>query len=496
MTAAPPALPAKIHPLVRAYLDTPGAVADTVRRFGSPVHLLFPQVFAENLGRFRALLEQRLPGHRICYAHKVNQSQAFVRTAERAGIAVDVASPQELASAAGAGFGPMRIEVTGPKGEVFLRDLIARGVTINVDNLWELRRIVELTEPHAAVPVLLRVSGFHDAQVSRFGVPLSAVAAAFELLCAHQDRITFLGFAFHLDSGDAGERVRAIDACLSLIEESYARGLTPSVVDIGGGFRQVFTADADRFDEYVQALRDALLGLRAPMSWGNNTFGYHVANGAVHGIPVFHKYANTVPATALLEDVLGAALERHGGRTVAEVLSDNLLDMWLEPGKALADHAGVTVAEVEFVKEIADGSVLVHVDLSRDCVTPADQEVMVDPVILPGDGRTITESAPAGVYFAGRLCLERDLITNHLVWPADRPRPGDLVVFPNTAAYHMDLSAASASMHPRPSKLVVTYDDNDFRVCHDAEYQPAPTHHTPPLTSRPPSAPRHSTEAR
>ncbi|MGK8505951.1 alanine racemase [Nocardia asiatica] len=467
MTPWPPALPAKLHPIVRAFLDTPGTVAETLATFGSPVHLVFPQVYAENLARLRSPLRRSLPGHRICYAHKVNQSRAFVRTAERAGVAIDVASPHELSSASGAGFDPARIEVTGPKGEAFLRDLVARRVTINVDNLWELGRIAELADAHAEVPVLLRVSGFDPGQVSRFGVPVAHVERAFDLLSARRGRIDFRGFAFHLDSGDLGERVRAIDACLRLIERAYDRGLAPSVLDIGGGFRQVFTADAERFDAYVLALRESLLGRGEPMIWGSNTFGYHVAGGAVHGTPVFHKYANTVSADRMLTDLLGAPLERHGGRTVAQVVGDNLLEMWLEPGKALVDHAGVTLATVEFVKEISDGSVLVHVDLSRDAVTPADQEVMVDPILPPRAG-----AGPVGVYFAGRLCLERDLITNHKVWLPARPEPGDPVVFPNTAAYHMDLSAATASMHPLLPKLAVTQASDGFRVVRDADYEP------------------------
>ncbi|MFC9439699.1 alanine racemase [Nocardia sp. NPDC057030] len=472
MTAPTPALPAKLDPLVRAFLDTPGAVAAALDRFGSPVHLVFPQVYAENLAQFRSVLD-RLPGrYRICYAHKANQSPAFVRTAARAGIAIDAASPQEVASAVAAGFGTERIEVTGPKGEAFLRDLIERGITINVDNLWELARIPELAGGRTDVPVLLRISGFEAAQVSRFGVPLGHVERAFELLRAHRDRITFLGFAFHLDSGDTGERVRAIDACLTLVERAYGHGLTPSVLDIGGGYRQVFTADADRFDAYVHALRESLLGRGEPMSWGSNTFGYHVAGGAVHGIPVFHKYANTMAPTRMLDDLFTTPLERHGGRSVAEVISDNLLELWLEPGKALVDHAGVTVATVDFVKELADGTVLVNLDLSRDSVTPADQEVMVDPIILPR--REPDETSPAGVYFAGRLCLERDLITNHKVWLPNLPGPGDPVVFPNTGAYHMDLSAATASMRPPPIKLAVARRGNDFQVCRDAEYLPEP----------------------
>ncbi|WP_280368082.1 decarboxylase [Nocardia wallacei] len=475
MTAALPALPAKIHPLVRAFLDTPGAAADALARFGSPAHLVFPQVYAENLARLRAVLERRSPRHRICYAHKVNRSRAFLRTAEQAGIAVDVASAQELAAAAEAGFGPERIEVTGPKGETLLRGLVDTGVTVNVDNLWELRRIAELAGERAAVPVLLRVSGFAASAVSRFGIALGEAEEALGVAAAQRDRITLRGFAFHIDSGEPAERVRAVEACLGLVERAYSHGLAPAVLDIGGGFRQVFTADADRFDGYVAALREALLGRGEPMTWGGNTFGFHVDGAGVHGTPVFHKYANTVPAARMLDDLLTAPLDAHGGRTVAQLAAENLLELWLEPGKALVDHAGITLARVEFVKQAADGSVLVNLDLSRDTVTPADQEVMVDPIVLPaaGDSGPVAEPGPVGVFFAGRLCLERDLITNHKVWLDARPRPGDLVVFPNTAAYHSDLSAAAASMHPLPPKLAVAHRSGEFRICPDADYEPA-----------------------
>ncbi|ONM49740.1 Y4yA family PLP-dependent enzyme [Nocardia donostiensis] len=472
MTDSPPALPARWHPLVRAYLDDPIALAAVLARYGSPVHLVFPQVFADNLDALRAVFDDHPVGYRICYAHKVNKSQAFVRTAAAAGIAVDVASPQELASAGRAGFPPDRIEVTGPKGEAFLRQLTGSGVTVNIDNLWELQTLAELVGDVAPVPVLLRVSGFTGTQVSRFGVPLRQVGAALKILSRYRDRLTFLGPAFHLDSGETSDRLRAVGACLTLVEQAYEHGLSPSVLDIGGGLRQVFTADADEFDRYVLALRAALTGRGEPMSWGNNTFGYQIDGAKVRGTPVFHKYANTVAAQRMLADLLAAPLEGHGGRSVAQVAADNLLDIWVEPGKALVDHAGATVARVEFVKEAADGSVLVAVDLSRDSVTPADQEVMVDPLVLPGERPPSAAGAPVGVYFAGRLCLERDLITNHKVWLPWLPRPGDLVVFPNTAGYHMDLSAAGAAMHPLPEKVAVSTDGAAFRMCPDADYSP------------------------
>lgn len=473
---SPPGLPALWHPLVRGFLDDPGTLAEVSARYGSPVHLLFPQVMAENIERLRGVLDSATAGWRMYYAHKVNRSRAFARTAAEAGIGIDISSEGELASARSAGFTPDRIEATGPKGAAFLRALVESGVTVNVDNLWELDTLAQLADPAAPVSVLVRVAGFGGSQPSRFGIPVHRADTALTTLARYRDRLDFLGFAFHLDTGETAERVRAADTCFSLVERAYEYDLVPSALNIGGGLRQVFTADAERFDHYARTLRDALAGRGEAMSWGHNTFGHHVEGGVVRGTPIFHKYANTVAADRMLADLLAAPLERQGGRSVARVTGDNLLDLWLEPGKALVDHAGVTVARVEFVKEAADGSVLVHVDLSRDQVTPADQEVMVDPLVLPGPGQAPEpEGRPVGVYFAGRLCLERDLITAHKVWLPWLPRTGDVVVFPNTAAYHMDLSAAAAAMHPPPEKVAVVRLDRTFTTCPDTEYVPIGT---------------------
>jgi cysteine synthase/rhodanese-related sulfurtransferase len=125
-------------------------------------------------------------------------------------------------------------------------------------------------------------------------------------------------------------------------------------------------------------------------------------------------------------------------------MRDNLLELWIEPGKALVDHAGVTLASVEFVKPASDGSVLVNLDLSRDAITPADQEVMVDRVVIYRGLPDAYDDKPCGVFFAGNLCLERDMVYNHKTWLEKLPLPGDLVVFVNTAAYQMDLSASQA----------------------------------------------------
>lgn len=460
----PPAVPAALAPLVAAFVDDRAAVREALRRFGSPLHLVFPQVFAANLAALRGVLDAAGLGYRICYAHKVNCSAAFARTAAHAGIGIDVASVPELRSARAAGFAAERIEVTGPKGITLLTAAGAAGVTVNVDNLWELETLAGL----GPAAVLVRVSGFAGSAPSRFGIDLAEIDSALDLLVRHRDRLRLRGFAFHLDTASTAERVRAVADCLELVERAYARGLAPTVLDIGGGLRQVFTGDPTGYDAYDTALRAGLLGQGPALHWGGNTFGYHVSDGAVHGRAVFHKYANIDPAPALLAELLAAPLPGHGGRALSRVLADNLLELWLEPGKALVDRAGITVAQVEFVKRTGAGATLVHLNLSRDTVTAADQEVLIDPIVLT----EATGTGPAGVYFAGHLCLERDLVTQRQVRVEQLPVPGDAVVFANTAAYLTDLSAASAAMHPIPVKVAVTRADAGYVLCPDAGYRP------------------------
>lgn len=446
----------RIGETTAALLADAAGLRRLVAEHGSPVNVVLPDVFAINAADFGKELTGRGLAHRICFAHKANQAQAFVDTAQRIGIGIDVASAGELQQALAAGFPPDRIEATGGKGEGFLRRLLGYdGLIVNVDNRWELEQIARLAV--RPVPVLLRLSA--GRRLSRFGLAAAEFPDAFEIIARHPGRLDLVGVAFHLDTGDTGEKTAAVATALELIEAAYGFGLAPRVLDVGGGFRQSYLADPDGFDAYVRELKEGLAGRGPSLAWGGYTFGYRIdRDGAVRGTPVFHRYTGTAPGTAMLADLLDSRLD--AGRTVAETLRESLLELWIEPGKALVDHAGITVATVQFTKRVADGSTLVQLDLSRDMVTPADQEVMLDPVIIPR--RPDQPAQPCEVFLAGHLCLERDMISNHLVRLPQLPEPGDLVAFVNTAAYQMDLSAAGALLHPRPPKVAAVCRDGVF----------------------------------
>jgi len=464
-------LPPRIHPLVRSFLGDRDGPAGLLARWGSPLNILFPEIFTANVAGFRDELDAVGLRYRICYAHKASQGRAFVRAALREGIGIDVASRGELDSALAAGFPAELIEATGPKGREFLAVLAESGVTVNVDNLWELGELVRLARAAGhRVPVLVRMCALGPGRPSRFGVPVARFGAVTELLAAARDAVDFLGLSFHLDSAEAGDRVRAIDACLRLLERAWAAGLSPRILDIGGGFRQAFADCPEPFEVYGQAVRRGLAGHGPPLTWGGATLGYRYEDGGIRGTLMSGKYAGTAAGPDMLRELTASPLPGQGGRPAGRVLRENLIELWLEPGKALVDHAGLTLASVEFTKEASDGSVLVNLDISRDKICPADQEVMLDPVLIYGSPADPPPRGPrTGVFFAGNLCLERDMIFTHLTFVDRLPEPGDIVAFVNTAAYQMDLSASAALMQCQPAKAVVRSTAGGFAAHADHE---------------------------
>ena len=475
------ALPPRIHPLVHSFLADETAMAALLARWGSPLNVLIPEIFAANVADLTGELEASGLRYRICYAHKANQGRAFVRAALAAGIGIDVASPGELRSALAAGFPASRIEATGPKGRDFLGVLVGSGVTINVDNLWELTQIVALARAGAGhgsgrVPVLIRLCGFGSATLgrrhpSRFGVPVTRYQGVIDLLRAARESIDFLGLSFHLDSSEVADRVLAVDECLRLLEQAWASGLSPRILDVGGGLRQAFADRPEPFEAYARAVKRGLAGQGKPLTWGGATLGYRYEDGGIRGALVSGKYAGTVAGPAFLRELVASPLPGQNGRSVARVLRENMIELWLEPGKSLVDHAGLTLASVEFVKEASDGSVLVNVDISRDKVCPADQEVMLDPVVIYRSQAPDPVGPMAGVFFAGNLCLERDMISNHLTFVDRIPEPGNIVAFINTAGYQMDLSASAALMQRQPVKAVIRATAGGFAARADTDDQ-------------------------
>jgi diaminopimelate decarboxylase len=452
-----------------------------VDALGSPLNVVLPDQIAENAMRFRAVYRKHRLGGRVFFAHKANRSSALVRRLAATDAAVDVASLGELQHALGAGFTPDRIMATGPKNPEFLWLAARTGATVNVDSNTELDDLAALVRSYALprVRILLRLSAFEAPGVkvltrtSRFGSPVRELDSLLKAVERHDDAVELTGVGYHLDTTSFAEKAMALEGCIRALDACRSRGLRPRAVDIGGGFGVNYLADGEQWERYTTALTGAVLGRRLPMTWRGHGYGLRNEAGTLRGSLGLYPAHRPVAGERYLDELLSLPAPSLGGRRLATLLLENLYDLYTEPGRALVDQCGLVLARVLEVRRTDAGEPLVRLALKADDVGLEEHGVLMDPVVIARDGaRAPTGDDPVGVYLAGSLCLEADLITRRMVFLPHLPSPGDLLGFANTAGYCMDFQASRAQHQPVARKVAAWQDAGSWRWCLDEQYWP------------------------
>ncbi|MGW3957019.1 Y4yA family PLP-dependent enzyme [Streptomyces sp. NPDC004752] len=483
----------RLEPPLASLLDAGPLLHSLVDALGSPLNVLLPERAAENARRFHAVYREHHLAGRVYFAHKANQSDCLVRrlaAEDPAVVGVDVASLGELRHALGCGFTPDRIMATGPKDPEFLWLAARVGATVNLDSLRELEQLAELVRKYnlPRVDVLLRLSGFESeggpegpgarvlSRRSRFGSPVGEVGELLSAVERHRDAVELTGTAYHLDTTGAVEKVRALERCVMVMDECRARGLAPRVVDIGGGFGAGYVADAAEWDRYTTALTEAVLGTRPALTWRGHGYGLRNEGGTVRGTAALYPACRPVAGPGYLAELLSLPAPLLG-RPTAGLLLEHMYDLCAEPGRALVDQCGLSLARVLDVRRTGEGAgeYLVRLGMNAGDVSLEEHGVLVDPVLLSRTGAAGESGAgPVGVYLVGNLCLEADLITRRMVFLPRLPDPGDLLAFANTAGYAMDFHAHHAQRQPVARTVAVVDEGGSWRWCLDEDYWPIP----------------------
>ncbi|HKV00184.1 MAG TPA: Y4yA family PLP-dependent enzyme [Vineibacter sp.] len=416
---------------------TPGAIVDLVRRHGSPLHLIRPDILQRNVHAMRAVLQRHIQHHEIFYGAKVNKSPALVRAAIDAGAGIDVSSPYELKDALRAGGDPRRMCASGPaKTPAFHADLVRHGVIVSLDSPQELSALESQMDAGPSVRrarVLLRYQPTL-ARNSRFGMPAQDVRDCLRRLARRPDQVDFLGFHFHLSGYACQDRVTALFELADVIGEARRLSLVPKIVNIGGGL-PVRYVGADAYEAFLrQQGPDHYRNRKVPAS--------------------FYPYGNRTDACAWLERFLTAS--GTDGQRVSTFLARQDLTLALEPGRSLADQAAFSVFAITRVKPLADRRCVIFIEGSSfsACETWFASEFLVDPILISSATATPADGVfPA--YIAGHSCLDEDVLTNRLIEFPTVPQPGDLLVYANTGGYQMDLLENEFHRHPMPRRLVL-----------------------------------------
>lgn len=455
-----PALDARLESWQRGLLARPAALEAAIAEHGSPVNLHHLAPMGRNgldlvLGARRAGV-----GLTIHVARKANRTLAVVDEARRLGHGVDVASEAELAETLARGVPAHRVIVTAAvKPAALLRSCVEERVPVSVDNADELELLDALAHRAGAgaggaapVPVLLRLA-VDGPRESRFGLPAPALRELVRARVPPGGALEVRGIHFHLDGYAAADRSEGIRQSLALVGALRALGHRPALIDIGGGVPMSYLEHHAQWERFWRAHRAALLGRGRPVTLGAHPLGLAVAGGRVVGTPSVYPAHQRPVGGAWLEEVLRAPAGRPGGGTLARSLAAADVALHAEPGRAMLDGCGMTVARVEFRKRRRDGTWLIGLAMNRTQLRSAADDFLVDPLLVRAPGRPARGGAVDG-YLVGAYCIEREFITWRRLRFPHGVEVGDMLAFPNTAGYLMHILESASHRIPLAANLV------------------------------------------
>jgi diaminopimelate decarboxylase len=440
-----PSLPAIKGSLARQLLDDHSdTLKELVDGLGSPLHLVFPQVFAENVVKLKDIFRQAGVASTIFFAKKSNKATCFAKGCVQTAIGMDVVSVGELEKALAAGIPGDRIGVSGPaKARNLIHLALHHRCLIAVDcieELFDLRSIAQESCRRARIILRCQIPSQPD---SRFGLSSAELEAALDICRGDGGVISLLGFSFHLSGYRSDERARAAARLVDLCVKARSAGLKDChYVNIGGGLAV----------QYVEPKAWAnFLHLDAPQN-------YH----AKKKFDGFYPYGGERAGADALADIL--AFQIDGVTPLSTMIRRNGIRLIIEPGRALLDQAGLTAFRVQGVKDrtatmgyailVAQGS---SFNLSEQWF---NSEYLPDLTLIPAWPRAQKE------FFAcvgGATCLESDMLTWRKIRFNREIKAGDLIVYHNTAGYQMDSNESPFHEAKLPHKAVIEIENAQLR---------------------------------
>lgn len=468
----------RIAPNISRFLGNREMVHQLCDGFGSPLNIVFPDNIEENIKSFEDAYKKHMLRGRIYFTSKPCKSKALVRKASLYNVGADVSSSGSLDHVLSAGFAPDRIEATGPKNIDYILKCLQLDILINADSISELQSIKELHSKlgkSRKARVMVRLTGFSSPRLhftpqdGTFGTHIKDTPYVLDWLVTHKNIIDFKGFSFHVNDVNEQQKLVAIENALQLTFEALKRGLNPKGIDIGGGFAIQYADSAEEYADYVEQLKKSVLGKVEGQVWNNGGLGYKDHNGVVVGGPLFMNHAPTHSKGSELDFLMSQRSAEFGNASFSSVIRDSLLELYIEPGRAMLDQCGITLSRVAFTKDSTWGEQLVGLEMNRSNIHSLQIKNLCEPVIIP---RSKSEKNSRGLYLVGNLCLAYDMIQYNKIYPDVLPEWGDVVAFINTAPYMMDFTESETLMHPVAEKVAVWQDGERFKWASDSKYLP------------------------
>ena len=384
--------------------------------FDTPLYVMSETRIRGNFRRIHTVLSENYNKVRVYYSAKANTSLAVLKILETEGTFLDAISPGEVFLALRAGFPPERILFTGTSVRTDeLRFLVESGVTINIDSLSQMNRLLRFHVPELiSVRVNPEVGAGHHEHVitagkrSKFGIWEDDVVKAYT--AAKNAGVEKFGIQMHIGSG------------ILTVEPFLLAG--DKLLEIAGRVRE----EVDLEFEFIDF-------------------------GGGLGVP-YRPEEKPLDLSLYAERVLGLFKKRIVEYDLGEPF------FCAEPGRFTVCDAGILLTTVNTVK-VTPFKKFVGVDAGFNTLIRPAMYDAYHPMVV---ANRLKEPDEETYDIAGPICETGDLLARERRLP--RTQQGDLLAILNAGAYGFSMSSQYNS-RPRCTEILVR--DGEFAVVRGRE---------------------------
>lgn len=397
------------------YIDSVSSLK-LAEEFDTPVYVMSERRVRENYRSLYGALSKYYSKIRIYYSAKANTNLTILKILNSEGAHLDAVSPGEVFQALKAGFPPETVLFTGTSvRNDELKFIADSGVTINVDSLSQLKRLLEFHVPNLlSVRVNPEVGAGHHEHVitvgknSKFGVWEEDVVEAYKI--AKEAGVKQFGLHMHIGSGilTVEPFLLAAEKLLKIARLIHGKlGIAFEFIDFGGGI----------------------------------------------GVP-YRPEEKPLDLNLFAEKVLGLYKKRIKEYDLGKPF------FCVEPGRFIVCDAGILLTAVNTVK-VTPFKKFIGVDAGFNTLVRPAMYGSYHPIVV---ANRLNEPEEETCDIAGPLCESGDLLARDRRLP--KVHEGDLLAILNAGAYGFSMSSQYNS-RPRCTEILVK--DGEYAVTRERE---------------------------
>ncbi|MGP1589532.1 diaminopimelate decarboxylase [Oribacterium sp. oral taxon 102] len=241
-------------------------INNALQLYGSPIYVFDKRAFIENYRAFFSAMKTNYEKYELSYSYKTNYAPYICKLVKELGGYAEVVSDMEYYIAKKVGYEDDHIIYNGPIKGKLGNEMLLNGGMLNVDNLDELTRIVDLAKQNSKINIKigLRLNvDIGQSFVSRFGIDVTSGDFEKALgLIQTADNLDVQGIHIHVgQSRTVMAWTNRIKEALKIIDK-YFDGKKLKYIDLGSGmFGEMddelaiqFGKDLPKYLDYAQAI--------------------------------------------------------------------------------------------------------------------------------------------------------------------------------------------------------------------------------------------------